>query len=554
MGIDLHPLDWAVIFGYFILILVIGFLAARRVKGTHDYFLGGRSFNVWILIAQSFGVGTHAEMPVSLTGAAFRSGYAAIWYQWKNLFITPFYWILAPIFRRCRCTTIGEFYENRYGHWMGAVYSVFALCYFIFNLGAMMKGAGKLVSAAAGGTVEPNTVVWVMTLTFLAYSFVGGLFAAAYTDFAQSFFIIALSFMLVPLGLAEIGGFTSIREKLPPEMISMVAPGDIGIFMILILTINGLIGIMAQPHMLAAVGTGKDEFTCRVGFAYGNFTKRFCTIGWALTGLIVVVMVMKHGVTLSDPELAFGYATRALLSPGFVGLMIACVLAANMSTCSAMMVDGGALFTQNLYRRYVRKEATDRHYLMAGRYSGLAVTAFGIAFGFYVDSVLEAFLFTETIAAFMGISMFGAMCWKRANRWGALASLASSSIVFFWMTKHQFNELLKWDAWNCMVALGVGFAALILVSRLTPRESEQLTEPFYEHLDTPSYLDEATGEEKTLDEEGHELLIVKLGDLRLSEGLAKFYRRFRVDINGLVIAFAVVVGLIILASLIIYLP
>jgi Na+/proline symporter len=554
MGIDLHWLDWAVIAGYFVLILVIGFVAARRVKDTEDYFLGGRSFNVWILMAQSFGVGTHAEMPVSLTGAAFKSGYAAIWYQWKNLFITPFYWILAPIFRRCRCTTIGEFYENRYGHWMGAVYSVFALSYFIFNLGAMMKGAGKLVSAAAGGSIEPNTVVFAMTLSFLAYSFVGGLFAAAYTDFAQSFFIIGLSFMLVPLGLSEIGGFTAIRETLSPEMLSMVAPGDIGVFMIIVLTINGLVGIMAQPHQLAAVGTGKDERTCRIGMAYGNFTKRFCTIGWALTGLIVVVMVMQRGETLADPELAFGFATRALLAPGFVGLMIACVLAANMSTCSAMMVDGGALFTQNLYRRYVRKQAPDAHYLAAGRFSGLGITGLGILFGFYVESVLEAFLFTETIAAFMGISMFGAMCWKRANRWGALASLLSSSLVFFWMTHRQFNELLKWDAWNCLVALGVGFGALILVSLLTSREPEALTEPFYENLDSPSYLDEATGEEKPVHEPGHELLIVKLGDLRLTQGLGPFYRRFRVDLTGLIGAFAVVLALIALARGILWLP
>jgi Na+/proline symporter len=554
MTIDLHPFDWAVIIGYFVLILFVGFLAARRVKGTKDYFLGGRSFNVWILIAQSFGVGTHAEMPVSLTGAAFKSGYAAIWYQWKNLFITPFYWILAPIFRRCRCTTIGEFYENRYGDWMGAVYTAFALSYFIFNLGAMMKGAGKLVSAATGGGVDPNTIVFVMTASFLVYSFAGGLFAAAYTDFVQSFFIIGLSFMLVPLGLAEIGGFTAIRETLPAEMLSMVAPGDIGIFMIAVLTLNGLIGIIAQPHQLAAVGTGKDEHTCRVGMAYGNFTKRFCTIGWALTGLIVVVLLVQHGESLSDPELAFGYATRALLAPGFVGLMIACVLAANMSTCSAMMVNGGALFTQNLYRRYIRKEATDHHYLNAGRMSGLGVTGLGIVFGFYVDSVLEAFLFTETIAAFMGISMFGAICWKRANRQGALASLLASSVLFFTLTYMQFGELLRWDAWNCLWALIAGFVALAAVSLMFPPEPASLTVPFYDNLDSPSYRDDATGEEMPASREGNELLIAKLGDLRLSEGLGAFYRRFRIDLNGLAIAALVVVALIVLARGILWLP
>jgi hypothetical protein len=122
------------------------------------------------------------------------------------------------------------------------------------------------------------------------------------------------------------------------------------------------------------------------------------------------------------------------------------------------------------------------------------------------------------------------------------------------MTHRQFDELLKWDAWNCLVALGVGFGALILVSLLTPREPDAITAPFYDNLDTPSYLDEATGEEKPVHEAGHELLIVKLGDLRLSQGLGQFYRRFRVDLTGLIGAFAVVLALIALAWGILWLP
>jgi Na+/proline symporter len=77
-------------------------------------------------------------MPVSLAGKVYQSGYAGIWYQWKNLFITPFYWLLAPLFRRFQRTTTGEVYEDRYGSWMGAVYTIFALSYFVFNMGAML--------------------------------------------------------------------------------------------------------------------------------------------------------------------------------------------------------------------------------------------------------------------------------------------------------------------------------------------------------------------------------------------------------------------------------
>jgi Na+/proline symporter len=554
MGLTLHSLDWAVIIAYFAMIIAVGLWASRKVKGTADYFIGHRGFSVWLVIGQAFGVGTHAEMPVSLAGKVYQSGYSGIWYQWKNLFITPFYWLLAPLFRRFQRTTTGEVYEDRYGAWMGVVYTVFALSYFVFNMGAMLKGAGKLVAVATGGTVTPNTVVLVMTGTFLVYSFFGGLIAAAYTDFVQSFFIIALSFLLIPLGLERVGGFTGIRESLSPEMLSMVTPGDVGVFTIFMLTVNGLIGIVAQPHILASVGTGHDEYSCRMGMAAGNFVKRFCTIGWALSGVIVAAMLIQNGDVLSDPEDAFGYATRELLFPGAVGLMIASVLAANMSTGSAFTVDGGALFTQNFYRRYITNDKPDHHYLNVGRFAGVTMTALGVVFGLYVDSVLQAFLFTETIAAFMGISLFGAISWRRANRWGALSSLVCSSLTFFWLTWNEYGVLLQWEAANFGTSLLVGFSALVAVSLATAAESADRTGPFYARLDRPTRLDPRSQEEVPVEEEGHDLLFVHLFDLRLSEGLGAFYQRFRVDINGLVCSFGVVAALIALAKAVLYLP
>jgi Na+/proline symporter len=554
MGLALHALDWAVIGIYFAMIVAVGLWAARKVKGTADYFIGHRGFSVWLVIGQAFGVGTHAEMPVSLAGKVYQSGYSGIWYQWKNLFITPFYWLLAPLFRRFQRTTTGEVYEDRYGSWMGAVYTIFALSYFIFNMGAMLKGAGKLVAVAAGGGITPNMVVLAMTGTFLVYSFAGGLISAAYTDFVQSFFIIALSFLLIPLGLQRVGGFTGIRDSLSPEMLSMVTPGDVGVFTIFMLTINGLVGIVAQPHILASVGTGRDEYSCRMGMTAGNFVKRFCTIGWALAGIIVAAMLVQSGGALADPEDAFGYATRELLFPGSVGLMIASVLAANMSTGSAFTVDGGALFTQNFYRRYIAGDKSDRHYLYVGRFAGVSMTVLGVVFGLYVDSVLQAFLFTETIAAFMGISLFGAISWKRSNRWGALASLVVSSLAFFWLTWNEFGAFLQWEAMNFGIALAAGFAALVAVSLATPAESAERTEPFYARLNRRTRFDEGSGQELEVHEEGHDLLFVHLFNLRLGDGLGAVYRRFRVDLNGLALACIVVAALVAMAKGILYLP
>src|SRR6185295_16411844 len=98
-------------------------------------------------------------------------------------------------------------------------------------------------------------------------------------------------------------------------------------------------------------------------------------------------------------ENAFGFACRQLLFPGTLGLMIASILAANMSTCSAFLVDSGALFTEGLYRRRVMPDRPDRHYLWVGRISGFAITILGVLYAvFLIDSVLHAFLLTETLA------------------------------------------------------------------------------------------------------------------------------------------------------------
>src|SRR5499427_9320323 len=221
---NITALDWAVLIGYLVIITLIGLVVGYRVRRSSDYFLGGRSFGPWLMIAQSFGAGTHAEMPVALAGAVYVSGASGIWFQWKNLFVTPFYWIMAPVFRRIRRTTMAEFTEDRYGPWMGAIYIVFAVCFFIINIGSMLKGAGKVISQATGGSVGANEIVMATTVLFILYSVVGGLIAAAWTDLFQGFLIIVLSFMLVPLGWNVVGGLHGMKASLEPFRFSLSTP------------------------------------------------------------------------------------------------------------------------------------------------------------------------------------------------------------------------------------------------------------------------------------------------------------------------------------------
>jgi Na+/proline symporter len=533
---QIATLDWAVLVAYRVIITVLGLVVGARVRKSGDYFLGGRRFGPWLMIGQSFGVGTHAEMPVALAGAVYSVGASAIWFQWKNLFITPFYWIMAPVFRRIRRTTMAEFMEDRYGSWMGAIYIVFALAFFVINTGSMLKGAGKVISQATGGGVGVNEIVVAMTAMFILYSFVGGLVAAAWTDLFQGFLIIILSFMLVPLGWSVVGGLDGMRASLEPFRFSLSTPSGIGPWVIAMLTVNGLVGIMAQPHQLATVGTGRDERTCRIGMLFGNMVKRVCTVGWALVGLIVAAMIAQgHGsaAALGDAENAFGYACRQLLFPGALGLLIASILAANMSTCSAFLVDSGALFTEGLYRPRLNPNRSDSHYLWAGRLSGFLITMLGVVYAMYlIESVLYTFLLTETLATFVGISVLAGIVWPRANRWGAMASLVAALIVNFALYYLTNQRLDHWDANVFLAALLAGLAALVAVSLLTPPEPAAQIEAFFARLRTSS--DDDT--ERPL------VLVNLLNPGRGARGQG--WRAYAEDLRGFALAWVIVIALV----------
>jgi Na+/proline symporter len=549
----MHTLDYIVLFTYFISITAFGLWIARKTKTSDAYFRGERKFKWYIMIGQAFGVGTHAEAPVAQTGAVFSQGFATIWYQWKNMLITPFYWLIAPFYRRSERTTVGEIVEDRYGSKMGLVYSVFAICFFMFNMGVMLQGAAKVISVASGNLISPTMVVLFMTAAFIIYSFAGGLITAAYTDFIQAFLIILLSIMLIPFGLKAVNGFAGMRAVLPDHFFDVFnSASGIDGFTIAMLAINGIVGITAQPHMVSMCATGNTERAGRIGQTFGSMVKRLVTIGWALTGLIVGALVIMNGVTLADPEMAFGYAINVLLGPGLVGLMLSAIVAANMAACSNFMVNTGALFTQNFYKKYINPDAKDKTLLWMGRYSGLGLASVGVLFALSIKNVLHAFLFTETLAAFMGIMFLGGILWKRANRYGAGAAVLSSFLVYYLANYAVAGEVMlvyKWLPGPFGLAMLSGFLMFWLVSILTKPEPKEKTEAFFDNMRRKSDARQPgpDGKKPLASETGDDLLLVDIPGWFHKSRWTNFFSRYREDLAGFFLSWVFVGALILLA-------
>jgi Na+/proline symporter len=541
----LNILDIIVIFAFFLMLGGVGVWSYRVVRTTGDYFMANRRFGKVFMIAHALGTGTHSDQPVAVAGASYQIGLAGIWYQWLWMFITPFFWLIAPIYRRLRFVTTGDFFEVRYGRNMGALYAIVGLLYFSINTGLMLKGTGTTIEAITLGQIPTEVVIIILTVLFITYSILGGLVAAVITDFIQGIFILILSFLLIPFALNAVGGMQEVHNQLPPEMFSFVAPYEVTLFFIVMVMLNGLVGIVVQPHHMAIGGAGKTEISCRTGWTYGNFIKRIATLGWAFVGIFAAVLY--PGLTAETREFAFGMAVTNLLPAGLVGLMIAAMAAGVMSTCDAFMVGGSALFTRNFYQKYYKKDASDSHYLTVGRISSLLVVIGGVGFSFLIESVVQGIEILWRLTAFLGIGFWMAIFWRRANRYGVWASVIVTLSLTL-ITGSEFGWGLGWGvAHQILVYLPAGFIVFIVVSMLTKPEPEHKLNKFYTLLHTPvgeehklveaGITDVLLGESvarkvkdrsKSLEEQGHGLLLVDLLSLP-----KKFnFEKYKIDIIG----------------------
>jgi len=485
----LTPLDISMLVLYFGGIVAFGLWMSRRVKTEEDYFLGGRRFGKAVLVFHWLCTGTHTDNPVQVSGASYRVGLGGIWYQWMWLFCTPFYWLIAPITRRLRYMTTGDFFRDRYSRSLEMLYSVLGITFYIMTIASVLLGAGRAISGATGGAIRLEYSVALLSIVSGIYVLTGGLVAAAYTDLIQGFLIILLSVMLVPFGLNAVGGWAALRAKIPDTMFNVVAPagskeGDI--FFVAMMSLACLVGIVVQPHTLTATGSGKTELEARMGMCYGNFIKRFLTIAWALTGVIAFALITPK-LDAAHSDEVWGRSIQMLLPSGFRGLMLAAMLA-GVTACETYMVVGSSIFTRNFYEHLVPNRP-DGHYLLVGRIAAGGMLALGIFIAFALPSLTEILKLSIEIIAFIGAAFWLGVFWRRANPIGAWAGTIGALVA--WLISFK---VFHWDT-PARIALfiPVEFGLLIVVSMLTSPLPRERLDRFFARLHI-SVADELRGE------------------------------------------------------------
>jgi len=435
-------LDYVVLFGYFAMMGGIGVWAMSRVKRQEDYFMGGRGFGK---LFQTFAVNT--------ARTTFTSGLSGMWSVMYWLFVTPIYWIAGVWYRRMRHLTLGDWFVERYeSKGLGVAYAVFGLIFYMVYTAMLFTAIGKFAVALLGPEVAGFStnlwVVMVIALLVMIYGVLGGITAAYWTDLIQGICIVILSVLLIPFGLSALverfgdpstqgvlDGFTVLHQQLPERMFAVTGQGagsEFPLYRIVAIVIINLIGIVVLPHFIVTGGgSAKSEFSARVGLVSGNLLKRFCTVGWALTALILLALYADNAALIADPDLAWGEATKNLLPMGLRGLMFACLLAALMSSADCYMIVCSALVVRNVYQPYVNPNAGESESLMIGRIAGVIVIVGAVAVSLTMNDVYGQLKLTWIVQVAFAAPFWLGLWWRRATPKAAWITVAFCALYFF---------------------------------------------------------------------------------------------------------------------------
>jgi Na+/proline symporter len=502
MGLQIA--DILVLVLYLVGITLIGIWAAKRIKNIADFFMP-RRFGKVMMITHAFGTGTHSDQAVSVASKSFTNGLSGIWYQWLWLFATPFYWLIAPVMRRFRAITTADVFEARFGKSVAMLFAVVGMLNLSINIGVMLKGAGAVIDASTAGGVSSNIAIAAMTVMFVIYGMAGGLSAAIITDFIQGVLTVVFSIVLLPFILNAVGGLQGIHEGInDPGMLSLVAPAEIGFFYIAVIAFNGLVGIVTQPHTMGNCAAGKTEMEGRVGWMFGNFVKRVCTISWCLIGLGAVVYFAGKEV---EPDRIFGLVAAEFLPkilPGVLGLFLAALLASVMSSCDSFMIASSGLFTKNIYK-HLLPDKTAKHYVFVARIATLIMVAGGVGFAYWLEDVVAGLEIFWKISPMMGIAFWLGLFWRRTTVAGAWASTLTAFGAWFLTTKESFISWLGnlsiaepltfifvkdgvpevYLPWQMVFYLSAGIIVGIVVSLFTKAVPREKLDNFYALVRTP---------------------------------------------------------------------
>ena len=430
-------IDYVVMIGYFIAVLGFGLYFGRYTSTTKDFFFGGQRFSWWLIAFSCVATVVGSYSFVKYSAAGFRYGICSTQSYLNDWFWMPILvlvWI--PIIYYKKIQSVPEYLEARFDRKTRAAATVIILFYIVGYIGINLVTLGKTLHALLGWEIMTGAVITAVAVA--VYVYIGGQTAVIMTDLIQGMILLVAGIGLFAAAIWHFGGFGNFWSLLPQShkyaFSDFADPPKfsfIGIYVQDGLANTGALMLMHQGFIMRFLSLKSVKDSRRMVVCWILLLAPLAAIATSCGGWIAKALVNKGELT-TEPGTSFVDAAHFLCAPGIFGFVLAALTAALMSTADSLINAVSAIFVNDIWRPYVKRNADDKHYLWVARITSLCAAAAGLALVpvFMKDTIYGAHsMFTAAVTPPVLTAIFLGITWKRYTPTAAFVTIVGGAIL-----------------------------------------------------------------------------------------------------------------------------
>ena len=500
---QLDKIDWLIIVVYLSVTVLIGIYFRKRASGNiSSYFISGRNLPWWLLGTSMVATTFAADTPLAVTGWIRTDGIWKNWFWWNYIFSHVFIvFVFSRLWRRAEVLTDNELIEIRYSGKPAAFLRGFKAFYFstIFNfivIGWVVSAMSKVLGVFFG--IDKVYAVVICLVIAFFYTMLSGLWGVVVTDFIQYIFALTGTVLLAVLVInsPQIGGYTAFIEKinsidsshLELFITSCENCGETGFFSSnLFIFLIFVTVVWWSSHNADGGGyfiqrflSAKNERHAVLGMAWfvlNHYIIRFWP--WVVVAIASLIVFPTPDITSGDQEAIYVAMIREFLGPGLKGLLLVTFVAAFMSTVSTQLNWGASYLLNDVYKRFIKKNGSDKHYVSVSKLITFLLAVIAGVIAFQIKNIGDAWIFVWAMSSGIGLVLILRWFWWRINAWSEIVALSASllsilAIIVF--TKYMGYALeLKYQ----ILVIPLSIICWVIATLITKPEPKEKLGEFY---------------------------------------------------------------------------
>ncbi|ANF81290.1 sodium/proline symporter [Acinetobacter sp. NCu2D-2] len=472
---------------YIVIMVVVGLMAYRATTNFSDYILGGRRLGSFVTALSAGASDMSGWLLMGLPGAIYLSGLSEMWIAIGLIAGAWLNWLLVAGRLRVHtevqnnALTLPDYFSNRFNDQkkiLRIVSAVVILIFFAIYCASGMVAGARLFESMFD--MSYSTALWISAIATISYVFIGGFLAVSWTDTIQATFMI-FALLLTPivtiLTFSDMSQVTLALEAARPAAFDMVQ--NLSGVAILSLLAWGL-GYFGQPHILVRFMAADSVKSIPNARRIGMTWMTLCLGGAVAAGFFGIAYFQQHpelaSVVNANPETVFMELTKILFNPWVAGIVLAAILAAVMSTLSCQLLVCSSTLTEDFYKSFIRKSATQKELIWVGRLMVLLISILAIWMaGNPASKVLGlvAYAWAGFGAAFGPLIILSLM-WKRMTLNGALAGMIVGAVVVI-LWKNLFGDT---GLYEIIPGFILSMLSIVIVSLMGKAPGKEVTDRF----------------------------------------------------------------------------